>query len=193
MHAYSHLLAVTLTPLVGINGVFCEDITATPTTVYPSGFKTITTTTNAQPGMTTICHQNLSPTGHGDCIGRHCGPQNYWPSQIPTVCETAPISIAAAAVGSVDSDRLQLKDEMRMSSTPTPAPTATTICNNIPWKSISYGDCFGEQCGPKNNWPSDIPKTCTTVVFATEMTSTTDDRATSVQWTAKGGFTHVAW
>ena len=41
--------------------------------------------------MTTICHMTM-PTTYGNCIGRHCGPQNLWPSDIGSSCETVPVT-----------------------------------------------------------------------------------------------------
>ncbi|KAK4546654.1 hypothetical protein LTR36_001872 [Oleoguttula mirabilis] len=74
---------------MGMRVDFCVDVTITPITIYPNGFITIMTTAAAPPERQQFAIEtSLRPTGYGDCIGRDCGPQNYWPSQIPTIYTT---------------------------------------------------------------------------------------------------------
>jgi len=85
-----------LISLIAVHGahaqIIADDRPPTTLTTIPSHALASRATNPWGPSSTTVCHQNLDPPGHGNCEGRQCGPNNYWPSDLPTVCVTVPMS-----------------------------------------------------------------------------------------------------
>lgn len=79
---------------------------------------------------TTSCVQYYASTDHGDCFGRHCGPNNFSPFQTPTHCVTVPV--AAVAVATAEPDLATVEERQLVSCQPWPACDIAAVPEPLP-------------------------------------------------------------